>query len=160
MTERIDSLRGKLATARDYLNAVLDQVGDRWDTEVYSDGLQWSVGQLLNHLADADRGHNYQVMSIAAGKEAIPEDFDIERYNKGVTNKTAEQTPEQAREMLAANRVALDRWLADLEDAALDIEGRHASLRILSVAQILQVIADHERGHAEDIARRLNIDVS
>jgi len=38
MSERIERIKQNLAQARDYWNSVLDQVGDRWDTPVYSDG--------------------------------------------------------------------------------------------------------------------------
>jgi hypothetical protein len=159
MSSRVETISQQLAESRDYLNAVLDQVGDRWEEQVYSDGLQWSVRQLVNHLADADRGHNFQVMNIAEGKDVIPEDFDIERYNRSVTRKTAEQSAEDARAQLAEARQQLNEWLFALDDSKLDNKGRHPTLRILTVEQILGVMAAHERGHADDIASALNIRV-
>jgi hypothetical protein len=159
MSTRKQKIEETLDESRDYVNMVLDQVGDRWETQVYSDDLQWTVRQLVVHMADAERGHNYQLMNIAEGKDVIPEDFDIERYNAGMTKKTADKTAEQARQELAESRQALKAWLAGLDDAKLDMEGRHASLRILPVAQILQWMPIHERGHAEDIAKALAIEV-
>jgi hypothetical protein len=55
MSQRIESLRQELSEARQYLDSVLDQVGDRWETRVYSDGAQWNVHQLLIHLAIRSR---------------------------------------------------------------------------------------------------------
>ncbi len=160
MTERIDTLKAKLSEARDLLNRVLDAVGDRWETPVYSDGLQWNVRQLVVHLADADRGNSRQAQGIAAGMEVIPADFDIERYNRRVTEKNADKSVAQAREALAASRAELLAWLDGLSDeAVLDQEGRHASLEIMSVANILRLMALHEKGHALDIARTLDIAV-
>lgn len=158
MSERIVQIRQELAESRALLDRVLDAVGDRWETQVYSDGLAWTVRQLANHLADADRGHNHQVMNIAEGNEVIPPDFDVERYNRRLTEKTAEQSGEQARALLNASRAQLNAWLDTLDDDQLDRQGRHASLNILTVYQILQVMCEHERAHARDIAAALGIE--
>lgn len=152
-----DAIYHDLASARDLLNRVLDEVGDRWDTSVYSDGAAWNVRQLLIHLAGADRGHNNQVMGIADGREVIPADFDLERYNRRAVEKQADVTPEQSRASLAESRAALLAWLDSADESILDKSGRHASMNILTVRQIFGVMAEHERGHARDIARALGI---
>lgn len=159
MSDRINDVIEKLKESRAYWDAVIDQVDDRWDTQVYSDGLGWTVRQLVNHVADADKGHNNQVMNIAEGKDLIPPDFDLERYNKRVTEKTTEKTPEQSLSEMNTQRQALYDWLYTLDASKLDMKGRHASLQILSVEEILGVLSTHERTHAQDIARVLNITV-
>lgn len=155
MSERIAQHKEKLAAARAYLNQVFDQVGDRWDTQVYSDGAAWTVRQLATHLMLTDRGHNNMVMAIARGENTIPEDFDLERYNKRSVEKNADVTIDQIRLNLKAYREELNAWLDSIDDATLDREGRHGTLRILSISQILDVVAGHERGHAEDILKAL-----
>ncbi|NOK86049.1 MAG: hypothetical protein GFH27_549395n71 [Chloroflexi bacterium AL-W] len=159
MSERIEKYRKTLSDARAFWDSVLDQVGDRWETQIYSDGMAWTVRQIVNHVADADRGHNFQVMSIAEGQNPIPEDFDLERYNNRLTEKTIEKSAEQSRTELAETRTQLNQWLDTLDEAKLDNKGRHASLNILSVAQILRVMANHEIGHAQDIAAVLGIPI-
>lgn len=150
-------LRQKLLDSRAFLDSVLDQVGDRWDVQVYSDGAAWNVLQLLRHLADSDRGQSKTAMAIARGEDPIPPDFDLERYNQRMTEKHAAMTAEQAREQMRGTREALLAWLDDVEDAALQQQGRHASLQVFSVAQYLKIMALHERTHAQDIARVLSI---
>lgn len=157
MSERIETLKEKLAAARARLNSILDAVGDRWETPVYADGQGWTVRQIVIHLADADRGNNRQVMGIAEGREVIPEDFDLERYNRRLIEKKGEQSVEEARASLDQTRAELLAWLETLDEAALDRTGRHASLNIFSVEQILRIMASHERDHANDIARALDI---
>ena len=161
MSERIQRIKAELAASRQYLNRVLDQVGDRWNTQVYSDGAAWTVGQLAVHLAISDRGQTNVVQGIAEGREVVPADFDLERYNQRSVEKRADMTPEQARREMAASREQLNAWLDTLDESALEKEGRHASLRILSVEHLLlEMMALHERDHAGDIARVLGIDVS
>lgn len=157
MSERVHRIQSQLEDSRQYLNQVLDRVGDRWETPVYRDGLQWNVRQLLAHLVDADRGHNAQAMNIAQGKDIIPEDFDIERYNRRTTEKSADKTPEQSRAELEASRQQLYDWLLTIDESVLDNKGRHATLKIMTVEQILGVLAGHERTHAQDIALALGI---
>jgi len=155
MSERIHTLKAELARSRQHLLHVLDQVGDRWNTQVYSEGAAWTVGQLAIHLAISDRGQTNTVIGIAEGRELIPADFDLERYNRRSVEKRADLTPEQVRAELAAAREQLNAWLDSVDDSVLEKEGRHGSLQILSIAQFLQVMADHERNHADDIARVL-----
>lgn len=159
MSERINALKKDLLQTRIYTNTVLDQVNDRWDEQVYSEGLQWTIKQLVHHLADADRGHNNQVMGIAEGRNIIPEDFDVERYNTSITRKTVEKSAEASRESLEKSRQQLLTWLDTLDDNTLDKKGRHASLRIMSIENIVLFMAKHETDHVKDIANTLNIDV-
>lgn len=157
MASRTQELKAALADSRQYLNHVLDQVGDRWDTPVYSDGAAWTVRQLAIHLMISDKGQTSTVMGIARGENPVPADFDLERYNRRSVEKRADASIDDVRASLGASFAEREHWLDTLDDAALDREGRHGSGRILSVAQILQVMADHERDHANDIAKVLNI---
>mgnify|MGYP001124460103 CR=1 FL=1 len=150
MGPRIDALIQKLDESRAFLDEVLKQVTD-WEMQVYSDGLAWTARELAVHLTDADKGHNYQAMSIADGKDVIPEDFDIERYNQGMTKKNADTSAAKALDDLTQSRQQLKAWLSSIDDVVLDKKGRHASLRILTVEQILEWSAWHERSHAEDL---------
>jgi hypothetical protein len=61
---------------------------------------------------------------------------------------------QQARAELAEHRQQLNQRLD-----ALDRKGRHASLRIMSIEEILRLPANHEEQSAEDMARALEIHV-
>lgn len=156
MSERIRALKQKLTDARQHLNAVLDQVGERWDTPVYSEGANWTVRQLAIHLSISDRGQNNMIMAIARGENTIPDDFDLDRYNRRSVEKRADMTPADIRQSLAQSAAERDAWLDTIDDSILNKTGRHGTMRILSIAQILEVMAAHERTHADDITRVLN----
>jgi hypothetical protein len=157
MSERIQQLKKNLADARQYLNNILDQVGDRWETQVYSDGAAWTVRQLAIHLMITDKGHNNMIRGIANGEETVPADFDLERFNKRSVEKRAETSVDEVRAGLAATAAERDAWLDTIDDATLDKTGRHGTMRILSVEQILDVVASHDRDHGKDIAGVLQI---
>jgi hypothetical protein len=62
---------------------------------------------------------------------------------------------------MAASRDQLNAWLDTIGDSVLDMQGRHASLSILTIEQfLLDKMAGHERAHAADMARVLDINIS
>lgn len=154
---KIAELRQELADSRARLNEVLNQVGDRWTTQVYSDGAQWNVGQLLTHLMISEAGMFRTAKGIVNGEEGVPADFDLERYNKRSVEKQASMTPQQAHAELESTRTSLLAWMCDLSDEQLARTGRHASMKMLSVEEFLHTIASHEKTHAEDMARALAV---
>ncbi len=158
MSERIHQIKQNLADGRERLNYVFDRVGDRWDTQVYADGAAWTVHQLAVHLMISDKGQTNTIKGIAVGEEIIPADFDLDRYNRRSVEKRVDATVDEVRASLIQTYAERDAWLDTLDDTILEKTGRHGSMRILSIAQILDVMADHERAHANDIARVLNID--
>ncbi len=124
---------------------------------VYSHGeTTWSVHQVVAHLADAERGLLGQVQRLAAGGVTVPEDFDLERWNRAAVAKRAAQ-PLQAllEEIERAYQETLD-FIDSLEERQLDLVGRHATGERLSVEAFLRRTADHRSRHASDIQRALS----
>lgn len=153
---RLEQLMARLQEARNNLNLVLDRVpAGLWEQQIYSDGAQWTLRELLIHLMISDHGQNNVLMGIAEGKNIIPDDYDLNRYNSGSVSKRKEVSLEFARNALTESRQRLIDWLSEIDDSVLDKEGRHASMQILSIAQILDVMAQHEEGHTRDIEAML-----
>lgn len=153
---RLEQLMARLQEARNNLNLVLDRVpAGVWEQQIYSDGAQWTLRELLIHLMISDHGQNNVLMGIAEGKNIIPDDYDLNRYNSGSVSKRKEVSLEFARNALTESRQRLIDWLSEIDDSVLDKEGRHASMQILSIAQILDVMAQHEEGHTRDIEAML-----
>ena len=151
-SERIDSAIVMLNAAREQLNAALDGVSEGlWEQQIYSEGAQWTLRQLLIHLMLADHGQTNVLMGIAEGKNLIPEDYDINRYNAASVSKRQAVTVEEARDGLAQSRARLIDWLHQIDASVLDKEGRHPTLLIMSIDQILGLMARHEAAHTADI---------
>ena len=157
MSQRSQELKTALEESRQHLNYVLDRVGDGWDTQVYTEGAAWTVRQLAIHLMISDKGQTSTAMGIARGEDPVPADFDLERYNRRSVEKRADAGLDDIRASLATSFAEREAWLDSLSDVDLEKRGRHGSGRVLSVEQIMQVMADHEREHANDIAKVLNI---
>jgi len=151
-SERIEKYTDRLQKSRQRLNAALDGVpAELWEQQIYSDGAQWTLRQLLIHLMLADHGQNTIILGIAEDKNLIPEDYDINRYNSSSVGKRQSVTVDEAREGLAQSRAHLIEWLHQADESVLDKEGRHASLQIMSIMQIFNLMSRHEESHAADI---------
>lgn len=158
MVERVVFLKKRLADSRAYVDGIFDQVGDRWEMPVYSDGAGWNARQLVTHMADGEYKLVLQMKNIVAnGESGVPPDFDVDRYNRRAVEKRAETTVEGARELLTTTRADLNAWLDTLDEAALEKTGRHPTLGDITVDMYARVIARHERDHATDLARALGI---
>jgi hypothetical protein len=153
--ERIEAHVEKLNQARQFLLATLSKIAERGDEQIYSDGAQWTVRQLAIHILIADKGHNAMILGAARGESIIPEDYDLERFNKRSVDKSAEMTLEQVEAGLIHTRAELLTWLAEQNDSVLDKQARHATLRIMSISQMLDIMAWHETTHSTDIRKHL-----
>jgi len=124
--------------------------------QVYSDeDAQWTVRDLLAHLADAETGQLGQVRRLLEGGRTVPDDFDVHRWNRRVVQKRAGQSAtELVAEILTAHSELL-ALLAQLGDADLDKAGRHSLGDELTVEGYFRRIADHRAQHVAEIRAAL-----
>ena len=123
----------------------LDEAG--WETAVYDEETTWTITDILRHLADSERGMTGMMMQWQQGKDPVPADFDLERWNNRVIQKAAEKTAAQLLEEMRAHRIDLLSFIDTLRDEDWETKGRHASLRIMSIEEVCHLIADHEMDH-------------
>jgi hypothetical protein len=121
---------------------------------VYGDGdALWSVGDLVGHLADAEGGLLGQIERLLAGQATVPEDFDLDRWNRSAVRRSKGRShPELLDQILKAHQEAL-ATLAATPEAALDQTGRHGSGEMLTVEGFFRRMADHRRDHTAAIQR-------
>jgi uncharacterized damage-inducible protein DinB len=146
------AVRQSLAAARQDLFTVLQSLDDdQWDSVIYSENESWRISDLLRHLNAAEYDMTQLIERIRSGESGVPEDFDLNRWNARSVRKALDKSPAQMMAEMEQNRKALLELIDSLQDDEWALEGRHGSLRIMSVEQILQRIADHEVEHAADI---------
>jgi hypothetical protein len=123
---------------------------------VYTDEQQrWTVKDLLGHLADGERGNLGQAQRLVAGEQTVPEDFDLDRWNRSAVRKTAEVTPADLMDRISSAYAHSLEFLAQLAEEQLDLVGRHASGQMLTTEGFLKRMADHRAEHVADIRAAL-----
>ncbi|MBE2200398.1 MAG: DinB family protein [Anaerolinea sp.] len=150
--EQKQALLMQLQTTRQELMALLAGCTETmWGTAVYAETSDWTLTDLLRHLTGAESSMTKLMALIRDGGEGVPEDFDLNRWNARVVQKSQEKTVPNLLAEMAHNRASLLSFIESLSDDDWDKKGRHGSGQILSIAQICQLIADHETSHMQDI---------
>lgn len=156
MTDQQAEIRAALAVARQDLLQVLAGIDEAaWETAVYSESSNWQLIDLLRHVVDAEAGMIGLMVRIRDGGEGVPADFDLNRWNARRVEKLAAKTRHELLADLEQNRANLLNFMDSLDEADWAKQGRHGSGRIMSLAEICQIIADHESAHAADFRAAL-----
>ena len=154
MTERRQAVIRKLEKVR---GSLLDMVGtieeEGWSRPVFSESAEWQVSDLLRHVVSAEHSMTRLIENIRDGGEGASAEFDLTRWNASRVQKAKTKSIGDLTADLAQNRAYLLKLIDNLEDEDLDKKGRHGSLRIMSIEEILHLIADHEQRHMGDIKR-------
>lgn len=138
----------KLNDARSDLMAFFDGLKEEaWETAVYHEESTWTITDILRHLVDAERGMMGMIIQWQRGKDPVPPDFDLARWNNRVVQKAAEKTPDELIAEFRQNRINLLSFIDTLHDEDWSKQGRHGSLRIMSIEEVCHLIADHELDH-------------
>lgn len=120
---------------------------DDWGTAVYHEATHWTITDILRHLVDAERGMMGMMVQWQRGKDPVPPDFDLERWNNRAIEKSADKTPDELLEEFRKNRVSLLSYIETIKPEDWAKQGRHGSLRIMSIEEVCRLIADHEADH-------------
>lgn len=138
----------KLNDSRMALMAFFDGLDEGgWETAVYHEETTWTITDILRHLVDAERGMMGMIIQWQRGKDPVPADFDLARWNNRAVQKTADKTPSELLTEFRQNRINLLSFIDTLRDEDWDKQGRHGSLRIMSIEQVCHLVADHELDH-------------
>jgi len=154
--EKKQAIHDKLSDVRVNLLSLVKSLEEgQWKTKVFSEEADWTVLDLLRHVTDAEASMTSLMELIRKGGEGVPADFDLRRWNARRAEKTRKKTLIDLERELSTNRTRLLEFLESLEDADWAKSGRHGSLRILSIEETLNLIADHENSHLEDMRRAI-----
>ncbi|MCA9958583.1 MAG: DinB family protein [Anaerolineales bacterium] len=154
--EQKHALITQLQETRQELLALLAGLTDEeWETAVYSEASDWTVADLLRHLVGAESSMTRLMMLIRDGGEGVPEDFDLNRWNARVVQKSKEKPVTDLHTEIVQNRAQLLSFINSLTDDDWEKKGRHGSGQVMSIAQICQIIADHETTHMKDMRTAL-----
>ena len=149
----------KLAGSRQALLTLLEDLDQsQWDSVVYSEDAEWTVRDLFSHIMVSEKSMTRLVEVIQEGGEGASADFDLTRWNARTVQKSSDKLPEEIRAEMIVNRGHLLELLDSMPDSDWEKKGRHGSLRIMTVEEILHLIADHECDHMNDISHILEVD--
>jgi hypothetical protein len=129
---------------------------DNYGEIVYREDEQmWQVKNVIAHLADSERGLLGQVKRLLAGEQTVPENFDLNRWNRSAVRKSANTPVAELLDQISEAYQELLQVLSGLDDDSLDKAGRHSSGRMLTVEGFFRRVLSHRSEHVADIQKAL-----
>ena len=128
---------------------------DALRTQLYQDGAQWTVQQVLAHFASIERSMHRLFKDILAGGPGAPPDFDFERYNLSQTRKYDGHTLDELIDRFTEVRQETIRIVREMQEEDLDREGLHAFHGQGRLDRFIRWAYEHARIHEDDIRKAL-----
>lgn len=150
MSQRNEALKFIIQDAREGLLATVARIGES-DWGKSSPIAGWTVQDVLKHLAYNQPSQPRLVRNIIAGKGGVPANFDLNYYNqRGLEKQQAKGIAELTADLAAGHAEAL-QLLDELTDEQLDAKGQHPSAGMVTVSEVLHMIAFHDMQHTRHI---------
>lgn len=113
---------------------------------------QWSIRQIVAHLADAEMVAGMRLRRIIAEDNPRLEAFDQDAWASNLDY--ARRKPSQSLEMFRRVRAENYELLKDLPEGAFERAGQHEERGRLTLKHLLQLIAEHAENHAAQLRAR------
>lgn len=126
-----------------------------WGKQVYSEGAQWTVQQVLAHLVSAEASVTRLIQHIVDGGPGVPEDFDLNAYNERKVAELEGLGPADLLERFTALREQTAEMVTRLSQADLERIGRHPFLGMARVADIVKLMYRHNQIHQRELRKAL-----
>ena len=156
LDERKRLIHDQLIRTREALLEVIGQMQPAdWERPVQAAEGGWMVKQALLHLATAENGQIHTGKAIVAGQPTVPDDFDLNRYNKRQIEKSRDKQPPEILFGMAESRQKLLAFLDEVGAEDLDKRGKHGRGDVISLEQLFYRVGEHEAEHTAEIKRAL-----
>lgn len=149
LASKLDSEGQKMVTFLSTLTPI------QWETRVYTEGVVWTVRNAVAHLMTAERAFVKLFEQIRQSGQGVSADFAIDRYNASQQRKTAGLTAPELLEAYIVIRREMVSWVARLDDADLEKQGRHPYLGVTTLCEMIKLIYVHNQLHYRDIRSAL-----
>jgi hypothetical protein len=154
MTETPAFLTERLKTEGEKSIAFFSSLSpEQWRLPVYTEGENWTIRSVLAHYVTAERGFVTIFSQIRDGGNGVGEDFDIDRYNASQQKKTSELSPADLLDEFKEVRAKMTAFVASLEEADLDKQGRHPYLGQTTLREMVKMVYRHNQIHYRDLRK-------
>jgi hypothetical protein len=128
------------------------------EQQLYADGSQWSVRQLLAHFITAERGFYALLEDILAGGPGAAQDFDINTYNESQVAALQQASLVDLLYQFSVQRLATVELVQRMAIDDLSRMGRHPFLGVAPLEDMLKLIYRHNQIHQRDVRKLLAFD--
>lgn len=127
----------------------------QWAMTIYTDGMVWTIKDLLAHQISAERKFQFYGRDILSGGAGAPEDFVINTFNNAEVAALTDRSVADLMIDLRATRQATIDLVGTIDDQQFALRGRHPFFGMMSIDEMFKLIYRHNMMHARDIRRAL-----
>lgn len=156
MSAKHDLIRKRLRDEGAKLVALFEALTpDQWRQTIYTDGMVWSIKDLLAHQISAERKFVFYGRDILDGGEGAPEDFQLNAFNNSEVASLADRTPDELIAEMQSARQATIEFVSNVQDSDFDRRGRHPFFGMMSIEDMFKLIYRHNMLHTRDVRRAI-----
>ena len=156
MSDKHTLIQKRLRDEGDKLLAVFEGLTPaQWQTVIYTDGMTWTIKDLLAHQISAEGEFQYYGRDVLNGGAGAPENFNINAFNNREVAARADRTPEQLLADFRVSRQATIDFVTAIRDDQFALQGRHPFFGMITIEDLFKLIYRHNMMHARDIRRAL-----
>ena len=154
LSAKNDLICKRLRNEGDRLLALFEALTpDRWQTVIYTDGMNWSIKDVLAHQVSVERKFQFYGQDILNGGEGAPEGFVVNEFNNAeVAGLSDRSVAELLAELRSARQATID-FVGTLAESDFTRRGRHPVFGIISMEEMFKLIYRHNMLHARDIRK-------
>ena len=130
-----------------YFSGLTDE---QWKTEVYTEGDNWTIREVLAHFVTSERGLLKLFERIRQGGPGVADDFSIDHYNARQQQKTKDLSLQELLEQFVQVRANAVEWVSGLSEGDLIKEGRHPFLGQAQLTEMIKMLYLHNQIHFRD----------
>lgn len=129
---------------------------DEWYQQIYTEGANWSVQQILAHFVSSEASITRLIKFILDGNPGVPENFDLDAFNEREINCFAKLPYDMILQRFMERRGETIQMILELSDGDLEKEGRHPWLGIAPIGEMIKLMYRHNQIHQRDIRKTLS----
>lgn len=136
---------------QDFFSALPEEA---WELQIYADGEQWSVRQVLAHIVEVERSKLLLFRNIRDGGAGVTNKFDIDEHNAIEVAKLEHLSPPELMAAFQERRMAVLEFVRGLTSEALTGRaGKDPFLGQATLAEMLRIHYMHVNLHIRDIRK-------
>ena len=129
---------------------------EAWEIQLYADGAQWSVKEVLAHIVETEISLRRLFENIRDGGNGITNKIDIDHYNAKAIAKLKDIAQQELLGEFRSRREKMIEFVSSLSEEDLSLEGNHPFLGEATLEEMLRLFYLHVNLHIRDIRAVLN----
>lgn len=150
--DAVQKLVQKISAQGEKTSRFFSDLGEEvWAQQLYADGAEWTVHEVLAHIVDSEDSLRRFFEHIVAQGSGVAEDFDIDRYNAHAVEQLRQTPRRELLTMFGERRANMVSFVRGLTEADLQQAGRHPFLGQATLDEMLRLFYLHVNLHVRDI---------